>query len=87
MDKTRSAVQVLDEIVQLRARVAELEGAISKDISDAQIVCGGDGMGCPAFRKYYEANHERRYAKCDRCPMNAVFNIRAALAKVKEGEK
>ena len=60
----------------------EIFTAMQADISDAEIVCGGDGLGCKAFRGYYGDGHERRYLKCGQCPMEALSNTREVLGDV-----
>ena len=56
-----------------------LREAIQLDIEDAKATCGGDGLGCEAFRPYFD-NPERRYRKCGQCPMEALSNIREAMS-------
>lgn len=58
----------------------DILAAIKADIAEAKVGCGGDGLGCAAFRGYYgEGANERRYSKCGQCPMAALSNIREAV--------
>ena len=61
-----------------QGRIAKLEKAINLDISDAKAMCGGDGLGCKTFRKYYDSA-QRRHQKCGQCYMDATFHIRDAM--------
>ena len=84
----KMAVQNSDRMDFLEAEVEWLRAAIRLDIEDAQVTCGGDGMGCKAFRPYYGDDQERRYRKCGQCPMEALSNVREAMsdpAQPKEG--
>lgn len=64
-------------------RVRVLRLAAANDLEDAKVVCGGDGLGCDAYRDYYDSP-ARRHRKCGQCPMDALVSTRAALAG--EGE-
>jgi len=74
---------VLTEQLEARKRDADenkrLRNAIRLDIEDANVTCGGDGLGCKAFRPYYD-NPERRYRKCGQCPMDALSNVREVMS-------
>ncbi len=60
----------------------DILAAIKADIANAKATCGSDGLGCAGFRGYYGDNHERRYRKCGQCPMEALSNVRGAIADV-----
>ena len=57
----------------------DLREAALLDLEEAKGVCGGDGLGCPMMRAYFDGQRERRYSKCGQCPMDALYNIRGAL--------
>ncbi len=62
----------------LLAEIERLHDAIRLDIQDAKATCGGDGLGCKAFRPYFD-DVERRYRKCGQCPMEALSNVREVM--------
>lgn len=59
--------------------LSDLLKAVELDLESARAGCGGDGLGCEAFRPYYDSP-ERRYQKCGRCPMDALFHVRQLLS-------
>lgn len=65
-------------ISRAKALLAVVEAA-NGDIENARATCGGDGLGCPAFRSYYKTP-EQRWRKCGQCPMDALAGTIEALA-------
>jgi len=67
----------------LRADIHRLVESVRDDIADAKSICGGDGIGCEAFRGYYGENVTRRHRKCGHCPMAALASTIEAIEKMK----
>ena len=59
-----------------------LEQAIRDALSDARVVCGGDGNGCEAFRTLYKP--PRVWRKCGTCPMDTIWGVVTALEGTKK---
>ena len=74
-----SAADVLDATTADSHRLAVLTAMCEGAIKDAKEQCGGDGRGCEMMRSYYDTD-ERRWSKCDRCPMDALLPILHALS-------
>jgi hypothetical protein len=70
---------LLEQCNRQADEIERLNTAIRLDIEDAKATCGGDGLGCTAFRPYYN-NPERRYSKCGQCPMGVLSNVREVSA-------